>query len=107
MGGATKITKSITICVRWTLTVLGMALIWAYRLLVAPLFPASCRFNPSCSAYGMEALKTHGPIRGSWLTIRRILRCHPWGDHGHDPVPEPDLHLAKKQSFHQLHRGRS
>ncbi len=66
---------------------IGVTLIWGYRLLLAPLFPATCRYNPSCSAYGIEALKRFGPIKGAMLTVRRLLRCHPWGDHGHDPVP--------------------
>jgi putative membrane protein insertion efficiency factor len=63
-------------------------LIRAYRLTIAPLLPTSCRFAPSCSAYGIEAIAHHGPVAGSWLTIRRLLRCHPWGGSGYDPVPE-------------------
>ncbi len=66
----------------------GVALVWGYRLLIAPLFPATCRYNPSCSAYAIEALRRHGPIKGAVLAGRRLLACHPWGDHGHDPVPE-------------------
>lgn len=61
-----------------------------YRLFVSPVLPASCRFHPSCSAYALEALALHGPLRGSWLALRRILRCHPWGGQGHDPVPAPE-----------------
>lgn len=61
--------------------------IYFYRAAISPLTPPSCRFTPSCSAYAVEALKKHGPVRGLWLTMRRILRCHPWGGHGHDPVP--------------------
>jgi hypothetical protein len=65
----------------------GVALVWGYRLLIAPLFPATCRYNPSCSAYAIEALGRFGPIKGTALAGRRLLRCHPWGDHGFDPVP--------------------
>ena len=62
--------------------------IWVYRLLISPLMPPTCRFSPTCSAYALEALQRHGPIRGSWLAVRRISRCHPWGGDGYDPVPE-------------------
>lgn len=58
-----------------------------YRLFISPLIPPSCRFQPTCSHYAIEALRKHGPFRGLYLTIRRILRCHPWGGHGYDPVP--------------------
>lgn len=58
-----------------------------YQLLISPLLPNSCRFTPTCSAYAIEALKVHGPIIGLWLTLRRIVRCNPWGGHGYDPVP--------------------
>ena len=50
--------------------------------------PSPCRFDPSCSTYALEALERHGAARGTWLTMRRILRCHPWGGHGWDPVPD-------------------
>jgi uncharacterized protein len=51
------------------------------------LMPPSCRFQPSCSAYAIGALERHGAVRGGWLAARRLLRCHPWGGCGHDPVP--------------------
>lgn len=58
-----------------------------YQVAISPHLTPSCRYTPSCSQYGMEAIRKHGPIRGGALTIKRILRCHPWGSHGHDPVP--------------------
>lgn len=60
-----------------------------YQLLVSPLLGHTCRYLPSCSAYGMEAIERHGPMAGSWLTAKRVCRCHPWGGSGFDPVPEP------------------
>lgn len=67
--------------------------VYAYRYLLSPLLGPSCRFQPTCSAYALEALETHGPLRGGWLTVRRVLRCHPikWlgGGSGYDPVPPP------------------
>ncbi|HEY7750745.1 MAG TPA: membrane protein insertion efficiency factor YidD [Ignavibacteriaceae bacterium] len=58
-----------------------------YQLVISPLFPASCRFTPTCSHYAAEALKKHGLLYGGWLSIKRIFRCHPWGGSGYDPVP--------------------
>lgn len=58
-----------------------------YQKFISPLTPPSCRFTPTCSQYALEALRKHGPIKGLWLAIRRILRCHPWGGSGYDPVP--------------------
>lgn len=61
--------------------------VWAYRLCISPMLPDSCRFTPTCSQYAIEALRRHGPLKGVWLTLRRIARCHPWGGSGYDPVP--------------------
>jgi putative membrane protein insertion efficiency factor len=58
-----------------------------YRCCLSPLKPPSCRFTPTCSQYAIEALKKHGAFRGGLLAVRRILRCHPWGGSGYDPVP--------------------
>jgi len=60
----------------------------AYRLVLSPWVGHSCRFQPTCSAYALEALEAHGAVRGLWLTARRIGRCHPWGGSGYDPVPD-------------------
>ena len=65
-----------------------LALIGAYRQWISPLLGPRCRFIPSCSAYGLEAIGRHGPWRGGWLTIRRLLRCHPFTPCGCDPVPD-------------------
>ena len=58
-----------------------------YRYVISPFTPASCRFQPTCSAYSIEAIETHGPLRGLWLTLRRLARCRPGGGSGYDPVP--------------------
>ena len=68
--------------------VLLLALIGGYRRWVSPLLGPRCRFIPSCSAFGLEAIERHGPWRGGWLTLRRLLRCHPFTPCGCDPVPE-------------------
>lgn len=70
------------------LALLFRILIRAYQLLISPVLPASCRFTPSCSAYGLEAIRRHGALKGGWLTLRRLGRCRPWGGWGDDPVPE-------------------
>lgn len=72
---------------KWLLTKVLVGLILLYKKMLSPLLPPSCRYYPTCSEYGMEAIKKHGPIKGGWLALKRILRCNPWGGHGHDPVP--------------------
>jgi hypothetical protein len=67
----------------------------AYRLLLSPWLGLSCRYQPTCSAYALEALEKHGAIRGIWLTIRRIARCHPGGGSGYDPVPDREKRDAR------------
>lgn len=64
-----------------------LLLIKAYQYLLSPLLGASCRYTPTCSQYGVEAIKRYGPFKGGWLTLKRLSRCHPWGGHGHDRVP--------------------
>ncbi len=63
------------------------ALIRFYQIAISPWLPATCRYTPTCSAYGIEAFKKYGPFKGFWLTLKRVIRCNPWGSHGHDPVP--------------------
>ncbi len=62
-------------------------LIKAYKTLISPILPPSCRYLPTCSDYGIQAIQKHGPFKGGWLALKRISRCHPWGGHGYDPVP--------------------
>ena len=64
-----------------------VALVRAYRLMLSPWLGSACRFTPTCSLYSIEALERHGAARGTYLTVRRIARCNPWCDGGHDPVP--------------------
>ena len=80
---------------RWLLA----CAIKAYRFCVSPILAPSCRFLPTCSDYALEALERHGAVRGSWLALRRISRCHPLGGSGFDPVPVGGLRHA-----HRAHR---
>jgi putative membrane protein insertion efficiency factor len=64
-----------------------LALLGAYRRFVSPLLPPACRFYPTCSAYAVEAVRRHGALRGSYLTVKRLARCHPLCEGGVDPVP--------------------
>jgi len=64
-----------------------LGMIKLYQLLLSPLLGSNCRFTPTCSQYGIEAIKKYGPFKGGLLTLKRIGRCHPWGEHGKDPVP--------------------
>ncbi len=64
-----------------------ISLVKFYRFFLSPLCPGVCRYRPTCSEYMIEALRRHGPFKGSWLGLKRILRCHPWGGSGDDPVP--------------------
>lgn len=69
------------------LSKLLLALIRFYQYCISPLIPPRCRYTPTCSQYAVEAVKKYGTFKGGWLTIKRIARCHPFGGHGHDPVP--------------------
>jgi len=64
-----------------------LAFLRLYRLAISPFLGRNCRFHPSCSAYAIEAVERHGALKGGWLGLRRILRCHPWNPGGYDPVP--------------------
>jgi putative membrane protein insertion efficiency factor len=64
-----------------------ISLIIFYRKLISPLFPPSCRFQPTCSQYALDAINKYGPVKGSWFAIKRISRCHPFHPGGYDPVP--------------------
>ncbi len=84
------------------------ALMWfvrAYQHAVAGR-PSPCRYQPTCSAYALEALEQHGSLRGSWLALRRISRCHPWGGHGWDPVPLPGERRGLPDAHDVAHSGR-
>ncbi|MFT4243368.1 MAG: membrane protein insertion efficiency factor YidD [Acidovorax sp.] len=65
-----------------------IGLVKGYRLLLSPWLGSACRFEPTCSQYSLQALERHGALAGSYLTLRRLARCHPWCDGGHDPVPQ-------------------
>ncbi|NMM76683.1 membrane protein insertion efficiency factor YidD [Acidovorax sp. SRB_14] len=65
-----------------------IALVKGYRLLLSPWLGSACRFEPTCSAYSLQALEQHGAATGAWLTLARLARCHPWCSGGHDPVPD-------------------
>ncbi|MBO7416951.1 MAG: membrane protein insertion efficiency factor YidD [Bacteroidaceae bacterium] len=78
-----NLSKKIAICTSWLL----ILPIMFYRKFISPLTPPSCRFVPTCSEYAIEALRKWGPFKGSWLALKRIIRCHPGGGSGYDPVP--------------------
>ncbi|MEB3191343.1 MAG: membrane protein insertion efficiency factor YidD [Snowella sp.] len=69
-----------------------LGLIKGYRRFISPLFLPSCRFQPTCSQYALDAIAAFGPLRGGWLALKRILRCHPWHPGGYDPVPHSHDH---------------
>jgi hypothetical protein len=81
--------------VRRVISKLFIVIIRIYQYGISPYTPGSCRFTPTCSNYGVEAIQKHGPIHGGWLTIKRFSRCHPWGGSGYDPVPAT---LKRKKS---------
>lgn len=82
-----KVLKAIIHGISWVLVTILLLPIWIYQKAISPYAPPSCRFTPTCSEYARQALLKHGPIKGLWLAIKRISRCHPWGGSGYDPVP--------------------
>lgn len=88
-----KILKVLSIFVTWLLLIP----VYFYRGVISPLLPPSCRYTPTCSQYTIEALKKHGPFRGSYLSAKRILSCNPWGGFGYDPVPEAKTKTCKRK----------
>jgi len=76
-----------------------VALIYVYKYVISPLMPGGCRHYPSCSVYALDALKIHGPGRGPLMAANRILRCHPWGTHGIDPVPRYIIKKVKLKKY--------
>lgn len=86
---AKLIANSLRVCVR------------AYQLLISPLLANACRYHPSCSRYALDALEQHGPVTGSWLALKRLSRCHPWGGYGYDPVPEPGSRVPTQENPHR------
>lgn len=84
MSGQTNNFRSV---VKRTCVFPFILLIQFYRICISPLKPPSCRFTPTCSQYAIEALSKHGAVKGLYLAVKRILRCHPWGGSGYDPVP--------------------
>ena len=69
------------------LSMMLIGLIKLYQVTLSPFIGRSCRYTPTCSNYGIEAFQKHGPFKGTWLTIKRVLSCNPWGGSGYDPVP--------------------
>lgn len=73
--------------------------VFLYQNLISPLFPASCRYVPTCSSYAIQAVQQHGILQGSKLTLKRLARCHPWGSHGYDPVPKVLIKKAQPKNL--------
>lgn len=79
-----------------------------YQRVISPLLPPACRYYPTCSAYAIEAVLRHGILRGGWLTLKRLGRCHPFGGYGYDPVPEkyPSSQSKGFSRSHDIHAGK-
>jgi putative membrane protein insertion efficiency factor len=117
-----KLLTAIQTLLRGVITTVLMAVLYTYKYAVSPVLhmiaPGSgCRFTPTCSEYAIEAVRMHGPLRGAWLAMKRIAKCHPWGSHGYDPVPNscsctshPDPQhpspFSKSPNSHTAHSGK-
>ena len=89
-----------------TLRQLAVLPVRVYQWTISPVLPPSCRFHPTCSAYAIEAVLTHGILKGGWLALRRILRCHPWSAGGYAPVPPPKNSSSFSHQEQPDHHGR-
>ncbi len=86
----TKLLHILKTGFHWVMKALGWVLIvpiMFYKKFISPLTPPVCRYTPTCSTYALQAIKKYGPFKGTWLAVKRILRCNPWGGSGYDPVP--------------------
>ncbi len=97
--------SKLTYWLQMPFQVILIVLILVYRYLVSPMLhmlaPGSgCRFQPSCSEYALQAVRIHGPLHGTWLAMKRISKCHPWGSHGYDPVPDGCSCTVSKDNQH-------
>ena len=99
-AGALRLVRAVARPVSALATALLLLVFRTWQLLASPTYGQTCRFYPTCSAYGVEAVRTHGPLRGLWLTLRRLLRCHPWNPGGVDPVPSADPLLRSEHNEH-------
>ena len=86
-NGIYRFVNMILLALRNGLVAILLVPVKLYQWFISPIIGASCRYTPTCSQYTIEALKKHGPFKGLYLAIKRILSCNPWGGHGHDPVP--------------------
>lgn len=102
---AMKIGEGVAALIRVSLLRLAMGIVRLYQICLSPLVPPSCRFQPTCSAYALEALQRFGPFKGTWLALKRIGHCHPikWagGRSGYDPVPQADAHTNCNTHHHE------
>ncbi|PCI93805.1 MAG: membrane protein insertion efficiency factor YidD [Flavobacteriales bacterium] len=73
--------------VKWLVSKIFVVIIRIYQFSISPILGQNCRYSPTCSQYSIEAIHKHGPFKGGWFSLKRIFSCHPWGKHGHDPVP--------------------